>query len=176
MRLAGKLLNNSGSAATLTLAIKFGGTTLFKGVTGSIAASATAHAVDLELILGSANSTAAQVVAGEVNISGATAPTNGFGSLSTLATNTTGANSSIYGTSTIDTTAAQTFVITGKFSAANANLSIVASYVTAVIEGAGGPVGPTGATGAPISGATNIAVVSTLPGTPDSNTLYIVTG
>ena len=43
------------------------------------------------------------------------------------------------------------------------------------LKGDTGATGPKGDTGAPISGATGIAVVSTLPGTPDPNTVYIVT-
>lgn len=58
-----------------------------------------------------------------------------------------------------------------------AGASTVSNYELEAIEltGAKGSKGDKGDVGAPITGATEIKVVTTMPGSPDPNTVYIVT-
>ena len=174
VRLLGRLLNNSGSDSAPILNITYGGTSIYKCALGAIASSASNHAVDIDIVLGGANATNSQVLAGRVNISSPTAPTTGYGSLSVLATNTTGANSSVYGTCAVDSTTNQTLTITVKHAAANASLSMTAAYVAAVNEGAIGPAGPAGAAGA--AGATGAAGTSLNGINAQTGTTYTLVG
>jgi len=156
IRVAGRYKNNSGSAATLTLQLSYGGTTMWSAVTGSIASNATEHAFVLDVVLSGANSASSQILGGIVQMSAPNAPTTGLGAMATLATATTGATTAVRGAAAVSSASTQSFKVNAKHSVANANIAFTIDYCSAFIEGGKGPKGDTGDTGP--SGGSAIAV------------------
>lgn len=121
-------INNSGGAATLTLRIKFGATTLWGSVTGSLASSAVRRAVDLSFVLVNLGATNSQGLGGHVGMSDAAGGSvAGFGSM-TSAPNVV--PRPIGGVSAEDTTSAKTLDVTAQHSVANVAIDIRVRGVT----------------------------------------------
>jgi len=72
-------LNNSGSARTFTLKIKYGATTMFSDASCSIPSGATRRPITIEFILFAKNSTTSQGVVAHIRTGHATTPATGLG-------------------------------------------------------------------------------------------------
>ena len=92
--------NTSGASRTVTILISFGGTTMWRGTSGTLANATVAWRMDLSL--SSNNSDAAQTLIGQINISTITAPLTGVGSIAN-GTTTPFTCAAISGTSAINT-------------------------------------------------------------------------
>lgn len=120
----GDYLNNSGAGRTLTVRVKFGGTTYYNDVSGTLAASASRHPFRWEILVGNRNATNVQSIGGYLSMGVAGGATTGIGDMGTFATNTTGLETPFYNDGAIDTTVAQTLEVTVKHSTNHASLSI----------------------------------------------------
>ena len=110
------------AAATFTIRVKFGATTMWADVTASRAIDTDIAAFEIEFVLAN-TATNAQRLGGYCHLGQTIAATNGFGDMS-LADGAAGnlSNSTpFYGTAAIDTTAAATLDVTAQLSAAGAS-------------------------------------------------------
>lgn len=110
----GDYLNNSGATKTLTLAFKYGATTLWSHVTAALAASATRAPFYCTAVLAGDSATNAQRLSGGANIGAQAAATNGIGTWG----GTLLAGAIFGGTSAEDSTAAKTLAVTATHSGA----------------------------------------------------------
>jgi hypothetical protein len=113
-------LNNSGAVRDLTLRVKLGSTTMYDDTIVSIPVSATRHIGSLQIDIGPAGSTSAQIFFGFIYMTNVGATTAGVGDLTA---NATFFSQQYGGTAAEDWTSAKTFAVTLQHSAANANLS-----------------------------------------------------
>lgn len=171
IRCAGRYKNNSGSAATLTLLLSFGGTTMWQAVTGSIASATVEHAFMFDIILAAANNASAQVLNGILHMANPAAATTGLGPMATLATATTGTVTPLHGTAAVASGADKVFKINAKHSVANANIAFTVDYCSAFLEGGlPGPQGPKGPSGgSSITAITDATTARTLLATDIGN-------
>ncbi len=119
-------LNNIGG--TITFRIKYGATTLWAGVTGTIGVTATHHGMLFDLALGNTGATNAQYLFWQWVMTNTTAPTTGLGSMTVGAT----ANGFGAGSSAEDSTATKTFIVTVQHSSSNSAIVLVREF--AVLE------------------------------------------
>lgn len=123
LRLQGDYLNNTGAAATYTLRVKLGATTLFDDVSGGLASSATRRPWFLDLVLANQSATSQVLTFGHKlgsSVGGAT----GLGDMTAA-----GGNDTAHGGASSENTAnALTLAVTIQHSASSANLSMRRRY------------------------------------------------
>ena len=131
LRLYGDYLNNSGAGRTLQIKVKFGATTLFDDVSGTLGAAAVRLPVLITIHLNNKGATNSQVMTGEIRL-GDQPATSGLGNVA----QTQGASAGridevIAGTSAEDTTGAKTLSVTVQHGASNASLSfrVLSAYL-----------------------------------------------
>lgn len=124
------LYNLGGGPGDFTFTISFGGTTLWQvntAVSGTgLTSNARHHAVTMRALLANEGAANAQRLAGLLTISGVTAPVTGLGNLQEDASSN-GTSGSFGGTSTVDSTGAQTLVIAVQLATADANFAFKGS-------------------------------------------------
>ncbi len=146
---------NSGSC-TLTIAVAYGGTTLWSETTNGFTTSAIRKPWNLILRLSEHGGvTNSQVLTGQVILSAADAAVTGEGGFGAVIAVGTGFCASIYGTAAVDSTSAQTFTVNFTMSVNNAADNWKRENAIAYMLGEG-QKGDTGATGAQGSGASSI--------------------
>jgi hypothetical protein len=116
----GDYFNNSAATRTLTIAVKYGATTLWSATTAALAASATRAPFYFTALLAGDNATNAQRLAGGANIGAQAAATNGIGTWG----GTLLASVIFGGSSAEDSTAAKTLAVTATHSTNNASLEL----------------------------------------------------
>ena len=118
LTLVGDYLQNSGGNRTITLRVKYGGTVLGILTSGNIgsAANRASVRVTLDLVAGNATNVQRALVSAVVGVTGTAGnpPASGAYQIAVDTVNNAAA---------IDSTTAQTLVVTAQHSAANANLS-----------------------------------------------------
>lgn len=120
IELGGDIAFNSGSP-TWTISVAYGGTTLWSETSSAFAGSANRHPWYLTLRLSEhAGVTNSQVLTGHVIMSSADAAVTGEGGFNAIIATTSGFNTGVYGTASVDSTSAQTLTITFTMSVANA--------------------------------------------------------
>lgn len=127
LTLIGDYLNSSGSTKTLQVKVKYGATTLFDDVTGTIATNAARRELRIQIDLFNQGATNDQIMGGLLALSAVTAATTGRGAIdSTAFSNATGGTTwwPIGGDSAEDSTADKTLVVTAQHSVAHASTSI----------------------------------------------------
>lgn len=130
----GDYLNNSGAGETMTLRIKFGGTTLYQDVTGSIAAATARRPFRIVGEIGNKGATNVQFLVAHWELGAAGSATTGIGDIGAGgATGEIGQHVvASAGDAAIDTTLAATLDITIAHSVASLSISMRRKY--AVLE------------------------------------------
>ncbi len=113
-------LNNSGAVRNLTLRIYLGATKMYDDTIVSIPASATRHIGSLQIDIGPAGSTSAQICFGFIYMTNVGTTTAGVGDLTA---NATFFSQQYGGTAAEDWTSAKTFLVSLQHSTNNASLS-----------------------------------------------------
>jgi hypothetical protein len=138
VQLAGDYLNNTGNDRTLTLALKFGASTLWSDTSTNLPASGTRHDWSLECYIANRNATNSQFTSGVFLFSYHGAATTGIGDFSKLSLDGDGPFFTPFGSSgpsAIDTTASQLLQFTAQHSASASTLSIRLESATAELVG-----------------------------------------
>lgn len=117
-------------SSTVTIRIKFGGTTIYQDVTPTLVAGNAARAWVIDVTLVNTNNTSSQAGGGRVSISAPTVATTGVGALATADTG----GAVRLGTAAIDTTSDQSFLITVEHSSNSAGTSTVRTTATSVLS------------------------------------------
>ena len=124
LNLVGDYLNNGGSAQTLRVRVKFGGTTVWDSTTANLANVANRRTVGMTVVLANKNATNSQAIGGFFWIGDNTAPTTGLGSIGVTVGNSAAYATQFTGTDpAANTTSNQTLEVTVQHNASGANLS-----------------------------------------------------
>lgn len=113
----GDILQNSGASRTFTIKVTYGGTTLYNGTSSALSVTTDRRPYVFEGTIAAAGATNSQTFTGCILVGSATAPTTGLGAITT----TLPLMGAIGGSSSVDSTSAQTLAVTVTLSAASAS-------------------------------------------------------
>lgn len=122
--IGGTYLNNTGLNHSIRLKIKYGAMTLYDDTTDSLGVDANNRGWRLELILAANAATNAQKLLGRFAIGDLGAATAGTGDIGKVLADQDAMGGPLYGTSAIDSTAAQTLAVRVIHAAASTSLTI----------------------------------------------------
>lgn len=126
----GRYLNNSGGNRAFILRVRYGATTMFQDQSAVAVTNAAQRAWRWDLTIAANGATDAQTMSSNFALSAVTATTSGTGDLAAA----NNLQQVFYGTSSIDSTVAQTLRVTFAHASAAANLTVERRYAAAYWE------------------------------------------
>ena len=133
--MGGTYLNNSGATKSMVVSIKYGATTLYSDTSAALFSGTALRGWRLEFILAANAATNAQKLIGSFGMSHGGATTTGTGDSNVMIGDNDGSYGLLYGTSAIDSTVAQTLLVTVTHNASDVNTTITRyTVITELIQ------------------------------------------